>query len=417
METKREKTMKKFLVLLHLDYMRIVSQIAKLAIILSAFFVVIAIIFALSDKKLDIDTSIALVTCEQSVEVKTLIRNITSNKLEDIIDFIETDYDDARELLENNKVVAAVVLPKDIMGSIYNREIVDISIYSNNPQDIRVQFLRKYIDNLIFSLNEGQSAAMIYWDIMREKRIARDERVQSFNALAFTYMTTFLLRGNVFGDEYIIDKFLGRTFIHYYFFAMLVILMIISTIQFHSFLGDDIKKGRIERLLSANYSITHIYVSKIVGGVLFSLIAIIFFKVAYMFTFNAFSLGILFIFILNYALVSIVIQSIIIVFYLYIKNEMLRDGVFMIFILTGAITGGLILPFQSLPNWLSKMSQFNIFTISHNLLMGGKGTFLLPGIFGSTISNQIAPSLLVLAIFFLISVVLIIKKHSAGRVM
>ncbi len=92
----------------------------------------------------------------------------------------------------------------------------------------------------------------------------------------------------------------------------------------------------------------------------------------------------------------------------------------MVFILAGSITGGLILPFQSLPNYLSKMSQFNIFSISHNLLMGGKGTFRLTrltGIFDSSISNQPAPSLLVLFVLFLISVFLIIKKHRAGRVM
>ncbi len=285
--------MRKFLALLHLDYKRMISQIVKLALLLSAFFVVIALIFTLSDKKLDIDTSIALVTREQAVEVKILIRNITSNKLENIVDFYETDYNHARELLKNNEVIAIVALPEDIMGQIYNREIVDISVYSNNPKDIRVQFLKKYMDNLLFSLNEGQSAAMIYWDVMREQNIAREERIQSFNSLALTYMTTFLLRGNVFGDEYNIDKFQGKTFIHYYFFSMLVILMIVSTILFHSFLDDDIKKGKIERLLSSNYSITHIYASKIAGGVIFSSIAIIFLKAAYMIVFNAFSLRVL----------------------------------------------------------------------------------------------------------------------------
>ncbi|MBN4051051.1 ABC transporter permease [bacterium AH-315-G05] len=409
--------MRKFLALLHLDYKRIISLIAKLALLLSAFFVVIALIFTLSDKKLDIDTSIALVTRDQAVEVKILIRNITSNKLENIVDFYETDYNHARELLKNNEVIAIVALPEDIMGQIYNREIVDISIYSNNPKEIRVQFLKKYIDNLLFSLNEGQSVAMIYWDVMREQNVAREERIQSFNSLALTYMTTFLLRGNVFGDEYNIDKFQGKTFIHYYFFSMLVILMIISTILFHSFLDDDIKKGKIERLLSSNYSITHIYASKIVGGVLFSSIGIILLKAAYMLVFSAFSLRALFVFIINYTLVSIVIQSIIIVLYLYVKNEILRDGVFMVFILAGSITGGLILPFQSLPNYLSKMSQLNIFSISHNLLMSGKGTFRLADIFDSSISNQPAPSLLVLVVLFLISVFLIVKKHRAGRVM
>lgn len=412
--------MRRFLDLLHLDYKRMISQIAKLALLLSAFFVVIALIFTLSEKKLDIDTSIALVAREQAVEVKTLIRNITANKLDNIVDFYETDYNHARELLEKNEIIAIIELPEDIMGQIYNREIVDISIYSNNPKDIRVQFLKKYIDNLVFSLNEGQSAAMIYWDVMREQNIAREERIQSFNSLALTYMTTFLLRGNVFGDEYNIDKFQGKTFIHYYFFSMLVILMIISTILFHSFLDDDIKKGKIERLLSSNYSITHIYASKIVGGVLFSSIGIILLKAAYMLVFNAFSLRALFVFIINYILVSIVIQSIIIVLYLYIENEILRDGVFMAFILAGSITGGLILPFQSLPNFFSKMSQFNIFAISHNLLMaskGGKGTFRLTGTFDSIVSNQELPSLLVLAVLFLISVILIIKKHRAGRVL
>lgn len=392
--------MKKFLVLLHLDYKRIVSQIAKLVLILSAFFVVMALIVTLSDRQLDIDTSIALVINEQSIEVRTLINNITSSKLEDIIDFRETDYDQAIELLGNNDVIAVIVLPEDIMDSMYSREIVDISVYSHNFKDVRVQFLSKYIDNLILSLNEGQSAAMIYWDSMREQNFSREERTQSFNSVALAYITTFLLRGNVFGDEYNIDKFRGRTFIQYYFFSMLVILMLISTISFHAFLDDDIKKGRIERLLSSNYNIAHIYASKIVGGVIFTSLAIIFFKIMYMMIFDSFSLGPLLDFILNYILISSVVQSIIIAIYLYIKNEVLRDGIFIAFLLVGAITGGLILPFQSLPSWLGEMSKVNIMAMSHNILMGGK-----------------MHSFMFLPAYFAISVMLIIRKHRVGRVM
>ncbi|MGV8146138.1 MAG: ABC transporter permease [Alkaliphilus sp.] len=391
--------MRKFLALLHLDYKRIIGQLAKLALVLSAFFVAIALIFALSDKKLDIDTNIALVMREQSVEVRTLIKNITSNKLEGIIDFKETDLIKAIKLLENNEVIAAIALPTDIMGSIYNREVVDIAIYSNNPQDIRVQFLNKYIDNLIFSLNEGQSAAMIYWDTMREQKIDREERIQSFNSLALTYMTSFILRGNAFGEKYNIDKFLGRTFISYYFYAVLVVLMLSSTILFHSFLDDDIKKGRIERLLSSGYNIIQIYSSKIVGGVVFSSLAAVFLKIGFTLIFNSFSFRILFFFMINYILISSVIQTIIIAIYLYIKNEVLRDGVFIAFILVGAITGGLILPFQSLPNWLGELSKFNIFALSHNILMGEGGKWVFP------------------LLYFAISIIAISRKHRARGVL
>lgn len=361
----------KLCMLTKMEVKRILNQLSNvvLLVLLLILFVNMFIFISKSNGE-KIHSKVAIAVEDNSFEVNTLMKNITENKLKNVISFEETTFDSGLDLLSQNKVIAMIHVEQGTTELLNKGKSASFNLYIKDSSNITVRFLNNYLENLVEVLNEGQSGAMIYWDSMKTEGLDFDGRVNELNKVALSYMSAFLTRGGVFEDSKDLDKFYGASVIDFYFSTSLLIISIISAVMFHLDIDDDFNKGRIRRVLSSGFNPWYIYFAKIIAGVTFSTIILTFFKIIYMIYFDIFSIGELLTFIIYIAAINVIIHMIVVIFNILITNEIVRDSSFVIVFLVLSFTAGIILPLSSMSKDFKSLSRLNILTIGHNLLLG-----------------------------------------------
>lgn len=361
----------KIRILTKMEMKRILNHVSNiiLLVLLAVLFVNVFVSIAQSNS-IKIESKIGLAIEDDSLELKTLLKNITDNKLKGILDFENSSFDKGLKLLENKDVIALIHVKKGTSRLLNNGEKASIDLYIRENSNITVKFLVEYLENLVDVLNEGQNGAMIYWNIMKAEGLDFNKRYEELNNIAINYMSAFLTRGNVFENSEDLDKFYGASLINYYFTTVLLIISILSAILFHLDINEDFKRGRIRRTLYSGYSLWHIYSSKILVGVAFTSILMVAFKTIFMLLFSTISIFEILRFIIYITLINIVIHMIVIIFYILIDKDMVRDWSFVIFFLMTSFAGGLFLPIYSMGEMFRKLSRINLLTIGHKLLSG-----------------------------------------------
>lgn len=361
----------KLCMLSKMEVKRILNQLSNvvLLVLLLILFVNMFIFISKSNGE-KIHSKVAIAVEDNSFEVNTLMKNITENKLKNVISFEETTLDSGLDLLSQNKVIAMIHVEQGTTELLNKGKSASFNLYIKDSSNITVRFLNNYLENLVEVLNEGQSGAMIYWDSMKAEGLDFDGRVNELNKVALSYMSAFLTRGGVFEDSKDLDKFYGASVIDFYFSTSLLIISIISAVMFHLDIDDDFNKGRIRRVLSSGFNLWHIYFAKIIAGVTFSTIILTFFKIIYMIYFDIFSISELLTFIIYLTAINIIIHMIVVIFNILISNEIVRDSSFVIVFLVMSFTAGIILPLSSMSKGFKFLSRLNILTIGHNLLLG-----------------------------------------------
>ncbi|WP_432664677.1 ABC transporter permease [Wukongibacter baidiensis] len=366
----------KFSMLTKMEMKRILNQLSNVVLlVLLLILFVNMFVFVSRNSGVKIDSKVAMAIEDKSFEVTTLLNNVMENKLEGVIDFEETNIDSGLEKLNSDEVIAVIHIEEGTTDRLNYGKAAALKIYIKDNPNITTQFLIQYLENLVEVLNEGQSGAMIYWDIMKAEGFNVDERLGALNKIALKYMSSFLTRGRVFEETEDLDNFYGASLINYYFATSLLIISIISAILFHLDMDDDLKKGKIQRVLNSGFSLWHVYLAKIVAGVIFSSLLVVAFKTVFMVIFGAFSLGELLKFISGFALINAIIHMLVIIFYVAITNDTLRDWAFVVVFIMTSFVSGIILPLTSMGRVFKELSRLNILTLGHNLLLGYSLTF------------------------------------------
>lgn len=361
----------KLSMLTKMEVKRILNQLSNVVLlILLLILFVNMFIFISKNSGVKIHSKVAIAVEDNSFEVNTLLKNITDNKLKGIVNFEETTLESGLKLLRQKEAIAVIYVEKGTAELLNSGKATSFNLYIDDSSNITVRFLINYLENLVEVLNQGQSGAMIYWDIMKAEGFDFDGRINELNKVALSYMSAFLTRGDVFEESNDLDKFYGASLINYYFSTSLLIISIISAIMFHLDIDDDFNKGRIRRVLRSGFNLWHIYSAKIIAGVAFSTLLLMIFEAMYLIYFDIFSIGKLLTFITYFTMINIVIHMLVIVFYILIDNDIMRDFSFVIVFLVLSFTSGIIMPLSSMNKAFKVLSRFNILTIGHNLLLG-----------------------------------------------
>lgn len=366
----------KFSMLTKIEIKRILNQTSNIVLlVLLLILIVNMFVFISKNNGVKIDSKVGLAIEDKSFEVKALLNNIMENKLSGVIDFEEVSIDSGLKKLRSDEVTAVIHIEEGTTERLNYGKAAALSIYIKDNPNITTKFLVQYLENLVEVLNEGQSGAMIYWNVMKAEGFNVDERLGELKKIALKYMSSFLTRGRVFEETEDLDNFYGASLINYYFATSLLIISLISAVLFHLDLDDDLKKGKIQRVLNSGFNLWHIYSSKIIAGVIFSSLLVTAFKAAFMFLFGIFSLYELLKFIALFALINAIIHMIVIVFYIAITNDILRDWAFVVVFMVISFAGGIILPLASMGRVFKELSRLNILTLGHSLLLGYSLTF------------------------------------------
>ncbi|WP_432409361.1 ABC transporter permease [Wukongibacter sp. M2B1] len=361
----------KLRMLTKMETKRILNQISNIALLVLLLILFVSMFVSISrNSGLKIDSKVALAIEDKSFEVKALLDNVVENKLNGVIDFEEVNIENGLEKLRNNEVKVVIHIEEGTTERLNYGEAATLKIYINDTPDIATNFLIQYLESLVEVLNEGQSGAMIYWDIMKAEGFNTDERLDELNKIALKYMSSFLTRGRVFEETEDLDNFYGASIINFYFATSLLIISIISAILFHLDMNDDLKKGKIQRVLNNGFNIWHIYSAKIIAGVIFSSLLVTAFKAIFMALFGIFSFGELLKFVALFIMVNVIIHMMVIILYIAIANDILRDWAFIVSFMITSFISGIILPLNSMGVVFKELSRLNILTIGHNLLLG-----------------------------------------------
>lgn len=369
--------MKSYKRLFNLEIKRNRKQIINLILIVLLFAVIInVIVFLFENEKIKLNTTIGLVVEDNAFEVNLLLGSVRNEELKEIITFINVDLEEGKELLKNSEIVSLIHIKKDTFNDLNSGNSAKMSMYVNNTNDLRVKFLSNYIENMVDMLNSSQNSSMIYYEMLKSDGEVYEKRISELNRLSLKYITNFLSRSKVFKEDKIINKYLGLTSFNYYYTVLLVLSIVLSSIIYFNTLSNDMKNGKISRLINSGYSIRNIFISKVAISVLYLSILLVPLRIVLFIVLCNYSISSLMIFIISFIFISVFIQLFIIYFYIHISNDIVRDISFVIFFGLISIFAGFIVPIDSLPNFINNIKEINILYIPFKMLIGRNLNFI-----------------------------------------
>ena len=336
--------------LLKVEFKRNYKQLLNMLLLLGLFILLInGVIYLVTNEKLKLDTSIGLVVEDSAMEINMLLGSIRNDELSDIITFRETTMIEGKELLKNEDIIALIHVEENTFQALESGGSAKISLTVSSTEAIRVVFLSNYIENMVEMLNSSQNSAMIYYELLRENGTPYEERIDELNRLSRKYVEAFIFRSRVFAEENVYNKFLGLTAIDYYYHVLLIVLMILASIVYHNKLEEDLRNKVISRLFNSGYSIQSIYLTKGIISIGYVALLIIPLKAGYLFLINQLTFLNMIKFIPIYILAVIPIQLMVMILYIFVKNDITRDIVFLLIFSTLGFFGGFAIPLEGLP--------------------------------------------------------------------
>ncbi|MGM0378880.1 MAG: ABC transporter permease [Bacillota bacterium] len=361
--------MKHFKKLLYIEFKRNYRLIIYMILLILLFAVLLnSIMYLFENKKIKLNTSIGIVNEDESVKTDQLMKSIIGNDLKDIITFRKTDLESGKKLLDKSKILALIHLEKDSFEKLNTGKNVSIDIYINKKDDFRVQFLIRYIENMVEVLNNAQNSAMIYYDVLQDGNVNYNQRIEKLNDLSLKYIKKFIFRKSVFSKNELANKFLGFSIFKYYYNLLIVLFIIISSIIINIKIQNDLKNKLIFRLLNCNYKLKEIIISKLIIGSIYISFFILPLKGVILFLSSELTILNFSIFFIKYLLFISIIQLIVIYIYLKISKEVIRDIVFVIVFGSLFFIGGLAFPKYSMIKILLFLREINIVYIGFKLI-------------------------------------------------
>lgn len=341
------------------DIKRLTNSLPTLILIILVLGISINIIRTIdSNRGLSFDKTVAIVDDDKSLEVKIFLKNITSNKLKNILNFINIDLDQAKDLLADNEISAIIHIEKDTFNQLNYGEKAKINVYYNNKTDIVVNFMINYMENLISVLNHGQTGAMIYWDIMKAEGFTYKQRLDNINGIFIDYAKSFITRNNIY-IESDFNNYEDTSFVDFYFIGFLILISILFVYSYHWDIDYDIRNGLVIRQIFSGYTMQEILLSKVILGSIY--ITLVFQIIQYMYCkllgdISSLSIG-SFTIILCYC---IIINMIIVLLYFICRNLLYRNILICTLTVAGVYTSGLIVPIRALPSLFYNLRYFNL---------------------------------------------------------
>lgn len=364
--------LKKTLLLIQLQLLRIFRQIKTLLAVLVFCFLIVNLFLLVRNSTETPVQTIALVVEDDSLEVKTFLNNITDNRLKNIFAFQYMTLSDALDAVENRNIVGALHIPKGLFSSLDQGKQQSLSLYLSDENEPLSRFLIQYVDNLTQVLNESQVGAMVYLREMRRSDLSVSDVRQRFSNIQVEYVTAFLTRNKVFEDTKAIDLFSGTSFVSYYFFSAVLFLTFFFAFTVLMLFKDDLNSKRWQRLRLSGHSLPSLYFSMLVSTALPIILTLFALDIIHHF----FLYGELSSFVplssaARATLVSLLISFLTIVLIRYTASSRFFDWIYAIALSVTALSGGLLLPLPAMGSFFVRLALLHPIAHAHRFLSGG----------------------------------------------
>lgn len=362
------KAIKKQLLLSCYEVKRLLGHPFRLLFLLLLFFVFIFIGQHFFDREEALPT-VVLVDEDRSVEVRTFVENIAYSKLKNVVKFEELSLEDGLQLLDAHKAIGLIHIPKDTRENLDTLLVSEMTLYIADAKDIRAQFLRGYMADMVGLLNEGQSGAMVLWREMKGQEIPYEDRIAVLEEISLDYGIAFLTRGDVFAVSDVKDPLKGMSMIQFYGYGLIWLALILGVGFAQITIVSDERSGLRERLLMAGYEESDYVIARTIVGSVFSMVCIL-------------MLHLLFYWLLKIQLLAseiarsfvmlwivLLINAFVVLMLRYAQHLKVLVVSVVIFALT-VYSSGILIPEFYLPTYVRFLGDINLINFGDNMLKG-----------------------------------------------
>jgi hypothetical protein len=143
---------------------------------------------------------IAVVSNNDRMVNTVLFSSINSISL---IDNVERprNLESALEMLDENKVVAVIKIPDNVLDSLINNIHADIEIWSNITEPSMDAMIRSFADGVSQAITSAQSSVYVFNDVARVHYDSYEEFYEAYNSFALNTLASVLQRGRIVSIE------------------------------------------------------------------------------------------------------------------------------------------------------------------------------------------------------------------------
>ncbi|WP_338779015.1 ABC transporter permease [Metabacillus sp. FJAT-52054] len=320
----------------------------------------------------------AIVDQDETFQTGYVIKQLTDNKeLTRVVKPVVTTEENARKLLEENKIAGMAILPENFSKTIMNGENVPLTVIGNENKPLQAYLFRQVMESAADYTSAAQSGINTIYDFMLREDLSSEVRKTEYKKDVLSFSLHALGRNEIFDETEEGSLFL-KNILSYYGISIFTLLFMVWAYQILLFMRGQITSGIRTRLLLYKMSAWRLSLSEwlaasvfllpLLAAGVYALKAIDIWNGERMLEIGAGSILILLIFTALFGFVSSIFTS-----------DRLFQLVSAVFISTGCVLGGHFIPSFYLPAWLEPYSLYSINTyaldLTYALFEGGTANF------------------------------------------
>lgn len=225
-------------------------------------FLVDALSDAITDKFKDnnFKIEVGLVNLDNNTTTEFLL-NFMLNTGEIVDNFnvsIINSEDDALELINNNDIMACIVIPQDFLTSVLNASNYSPKLILNTKSSLEIYLIKSLAENLEAMMKNTQSAIYMTLDNIASSNV-NQELIMQIN---LDYINVLLDRDTIF-DKYNIEYVNKLSIWEHYFLIILIYILFLTTPLFFNELNLSLNKNILKQLSLVEKNFKIFYLSKL----------------------------------------------------------------------------------------------------------------------------------------------------------
>lgn len=265
--------MKTFLCILRNDIKLLISD-WKMLLIIFTMPVLLIVYFSFSvypilnkDAVLE-PFSIGLVDKENSLQSRILAGQLKEVKLIDSI--YNVSEEEAKTLITQNKIVAAIIIPEGFTPSVTTGENKSITVLGNARKEHQSLIIKNLMTSAAGIVSSGQAVLYSYYKFVKETGISQDTLTDEFNKLSEDVIIKSLARKEVISD---IDTYpqTNLTTAEYYTSALFAVFLLFAAAPVSKLLVMERNLGITSRIAVTNAGAIKLISSKLLVSLMLSL--------------------------------------------------------------------------------------------------------------------------------------------------
>lgn len=222
---------------------------------------------------------VGMVVDEEDEKVKIITKVVsTMESVESICDFVYVDETEAKKLLAQNELAAAIVLPEDFYEDVDNGYNTPVTVYVSEEASLNQKVFQELLTDGVSLLRTSEAGVYSMLHVGKEYSAELSQR-KIGDVISEIYIKEAFYRGRVFASN--VCSALGKMELHEYYFSAAITLFLLMTGLNCSFLYRKKTKAVEDKLKISGVGPWKISIIKIViMANLLWLLSVVFYGVA-----------------------------------------------------------------------------------------------------------------------------------------